>query len=286
VSEERQPGLTTEDVHERVRARFPELTDRRSGGALTKALRDAGFDLTLSTREDTGTARYLPTRMDIASSYLTVRAWRHSTADAGLTRYADDPQLAGAVRAEERLGASVRRDGFRVLTVRAGLTREAITELSGGRFEAETVSMTGLFLEVMHELVPPGTKPTWETIVRADVAEPGSRAALKFAEYTRTAWGRIEPRVRELLETGAGPVLLTDAGVFARYDAMGVLDRLAAASRQGLRGLWLLCPQSDPAREPRLSLVAVPYQAGLGEWIVLPDAWVSNEHRASAQQEA
>ncbi|MEV4109315.1 BREX system serine/threonine kinase PglW [Nonomuraea sp. NPDC049695] len=286
VSEERQPGLTAEDVHERVRARFPELTHARAGGALTKALRDAGFDLTLSTREDTGTPRYLPTRMDIASSYLTVRAWRHSTADAGLTRYADDPQLAGAVRAEERLGASVRRDGFRVLTVRAGLTREAVTELSGGRFATETVSMTGLFLEVMHELVPPGTKPTWETIIRADVAEPGSRAALKLAEYTRTAWGRIEPRVRQLLATGAGPVLLTDAGVFARYDAMGVLDRLAAASRQGLRGLWLLCPQGDPAREPRLGTVAVPYQAGLGEWIVLPDAWVSNEHRAAARQEA
>jgi hypothetical protein len=32
--------------------------------------------------------------------------------------------------------------------------------------------------------------------VEADVAEPGTRAALKFAEYARTAWGRIEPQVR------------------------------------------------------------------------------------------
>ncbi|GAA5056218.1 serine/threonine protein kinase [Thermocatellispora tengchongensis] len=293
VPEGRQPGLTAEDIHERVRARFPELTDGRggrelpTGGALTKALRDAGFDLVLSTREDTGTPRYLPTRMDTVSSYLTVRAWRHTTATTGITRYADDPQIAGAVRAEERLAASARRDGFRVLTVRAGLTREAIAELAGGsgRFGAEAVSMTGLFLEVMHELVPPGTKPTWETILRADVAEPGTRAALKFAEYARTAWGRIEPRVRGLLESGAGPVLLTDAMVFARYDAMGVLDRLAAAARQGMRGLWLLCPQGDPEREPRLGTVAVPYQAGLGEWIVLPDSWVSNEHRAAAKSQ-
>ncbi|SEU47433.1 BREX system serine/threonine kinase PglW [Nonomuraea wenchangensis] len=293
VPEGRQPGLTAEDIHERVRARFPELTDGRGGydlpvgGALTKALRDAGFDLTLSTREDSGTPRYLPTRMDAASSYLTVRAWRRTTADAGITRYSDDPQIAAAVRAEERLAASVRRDGFRVLTVRAGLSRQAVTELSNasGRFGAEVVSMTGLFLEVMHELVPPGTKPTWETILRADVAEPGTRAALKLAEYTRTAWGRIEPRVRELLATGTGPVLLTDAAVFARYDAMGVLDRLSAAARQGLRGLWLLCPQSDSGREPKLGTVAVPYQAGLGEWIELPDAWISNEHRAGAKNQ-
>jgi hypothetical protein len=26
----------------------------------------------------------------------------------------------------------------------------------------------------------------------------------------------------------------------------------------------------------------VPYQAGLGEWIELPDSWVRNAHRAGA----
>ncbi|MER5224954.1 BREX system serine/threonine kinase PglW [Streptomyces flaveus] len=297
VPEGRQPGLTGEDVHERVRARFPELVipDGRggashelpTGGPLTKALRDAGFDLSLSTREDTKTLRYLPTRMDHASSYLTSGAWRQSTRGGSVTRYADDPQLAGAVRAEERLIASARRDGYRVLTVRQQLARKAVGELSGERFGAGVVSVTELFLEAMHGLVAPGTKPTWETLLKADVAEAGSRGAMKFAEYARTAWGSVEPRVRELLGSGADsekcPVLLTEAGVFARYDAMGVLDRLAEAARQGGRGLWLLVPQGDPAREPRLGQVAVPYQAGLGEWIQLPDTWVGNAHRGSGE---
>ncbi|GAA0974070.1 BREX system serine/threonine kinase PglW [Acrocarpospora macrocephala] len=289
VPEERQPGLTGEDIHERVRARFPELThggqDLPTGGPLTRALREAGFDLTLSTREDTRTVRYLPTRMDGASSYLSVAAWRQATQLSAANRYADDPQLAGAVRAEERLTASARRDGFRVLTVRAGLSQLAVAELAGSRFGSEVVSVTKLFLAAMHDLVPPGTKPTWDTILRADIAEPGTRAALKFAEYARTAWGRIEPRMRDSLSDGAGPVLMTDAGVFARYDAMGVLDRLAAAARLGRRGLWLLCPQGDPAREPILGTVAVPYQAGLGEWIELPDSWVTNTHRAGGNVE-
>ncbi|MEW2434181.1 BREX system serine/threonine kinase PglW [Streptomyces caniferus] len=295
VPEERQPGVTGEDVHERVRARFPELVvlDGRGGGThelptggpLTKALRDAGFDLTLSMRQDTKTPRYLPTRMDSASSYLSTGAGRQSTNVSGATRYVDDPVLAGAVRAEERLVASARRDGYRVLTVRQGLVRDAIGELggSGSRLGAEVVSVTELFLEAMHALVLPGTKPTWETLLRADVAEAGSRGAMKFAEYARTAWGTVEPRVRGLLDpagAGPGPVLLTDAAVFARYDAMGVLDRLAAAARQGGRGLWMLVPQGDPAREPKLGQVAVPYQAGLGEWIELPDSWVQNAHRA------
>ncbi|MFH9174354.1 BREX system serine/threonine kinase PglW [Streptomyces albogriseolus] len=294
VPEGRQPGLTGEDVHERVRVRFPELVvpDGRggtthelpTGGPLTKALRDAGFELSLSMREDTGTLRYLPTRVEDASSYLTTGAWRQSTRTGTVTRYADDPQLAGAVRAEERLLASARRDGYRVLTVRQQLVRDAVRELGAERLSAQAVSVTELFLEALHGQVTPGTKPTWETLLKADAAEPGSKGAVRFAEYARTAWGSVEPRIAELLGNGgggAGPVLLTEAGVFARYDAMGVLDRLASAARRGGRGLWLLVPQNDPSREPRLGQVAVPYQAGLGEWIQLPDTWVGNRHRGS-----
>ncbi len=297
VPEGRQPGLTGAAVHERVRSRFPELvvpdgrggTTRElpTGGPLTKALRDAGFEVSLSTHEDTGTLRYLPTRVDEASSYLTTGAWRQSTRTGAVTRYADDPQLAGAVRAEERLLDSARRDGYRVLTVGQRSVREAVAGLSSERLGAEAVSVTELFLEALHGQVTPGTKPTWETLLKADAAEPGSKGAVRFAEYARTAWGSVEPRIAELLGNGggggAGPVLLTEAGVFARYDAMGVLDRLASAARRGGRGLWLLVPQSDPSREPRLGQVAVPYQAGLGEWIQLPDTWVGNRHRGSGE---
>lgn len=302
MPEGRQPGLTGEAVHERIRARFPEMVvpdgrggtthDLPTGGPLTKALRDAGFELSLSTHERDGVLRYLPTRVDDASSYLTTGAWRQSTRTGAVTRYADDPQLAGAVRAEERLLASARRDGYRVLTVGQRSVREAVTGLGGERLGAEAVSVTELFLEALHAQVTPGTKPTWETLLKADAAEPGSKGAVRFAEYARTAWGVVEPRIAELLrggggngdgEAGAGPVLLTEAGAFARYDAMGVLDRLASAARRGGRGLWLLVPQSDPAREPRLGQVAVPYQAGLGEWIQLPDTWVGNAHRASGE---
>ncbi|GAA3636547.1 BREX system serine/threonine kinase PglW [Streptomyces chitinivorans] len=303
VPEGRQPGLTGEEIHERVRARFPELVapdgrggtthDLPTGGPLTKALRDAGFELSLKMREDTGTLRYLPTRVDDASSYLTTGAWRQSTRVGTVTRYADDPQLAGAVRAEERLTASARRDGYRVLTVRQQLVRDAVRELGAERLGARIVSVTELFLEGLRAQVTPGTKPTWETLLKADAAEPGSKGAVRFAEYARTAWGLVEPRIADLLDEGgdggggaAGPVLLTEAGVFARYDAMGVLDRLASAARRGGRGLWLLVPQADPSREPRLGQVAVPYQAGLGEWIQLPDTWVGNAHRGSGENVA
>lgn len=300
VPEQRQPGLTSDDIHERVRARFPELvvvgadgkrvSELPVGGPLTKALRDAGFDLTLSTREDSRTLRYLPTRMEAGSSYFTSQPWNQATTSRGAGRYDDDPQRAAVARADERLAASARRDGYRVLTVRQGLSRAAVRKLVGEAeavvgpadlaAAAEAVSATELFLAAMHELVPEGTKPTWKTLLRADVAEPGTKAATKFAEYTSTAWGIVEPQVlaRLTATSATGPVLLTDTGVFARYDALGVLGRLADAARQGARGLWLMVPQSDPAREPRLGTVAVPFQTALGEWIELPDAWVQRAH--------
>ncbi|UNS98189.1 BREX system serine/threonine kinase PglW [Streptomyces tubbatahanensis] len=294
VAEARQPGLTGDEVLERVRARFPDLLGARgghalpTGGALTRALRDAGFDLELKTRAGTKTLRYLPRHVEGDSSYLSSGAARQATATLAVSRYSDDPQLAGAVTAEERLAQSAHRDGFRVLTLPTDLVREAVQELTSGRFGAEEVSVADLYLGALHELVDARPKPTWETLLRADVAPPGSKGALKFAEYARTAWGALEPQVAgRLAADGAAvtpstrkPLLLTDAGVFARYDAMGVLERLAERARHGGRGLWLLCPQGDPTRPPRLGTTTVPYQAGLGEWIVLPQSWVLNAHRS------
>ena len=138
--------------------------------------------------------------------------------------------------------------------------------------------MTALFLAAMRDLIPPNGRTTWETILRADIAEPGSRSAVKFGEYARTAWARIEPEITGHVDT-AGPLLLTDTLVFARYDAMGVLNRLAESARRGRGSLWLLTPQSDPSREPRLGGVAVPYQSALHEWISLPETWIRNLHR-------
>ncbi|WP_280356644.1 BREX system serine/threonine kinase PglW [Nocardia otitidiscaviarum] len=283
-----QPGLRAERVFERILARFPELTiagsDRdQPTPELTKALREAGFALVVATHPDNRVQRYLPERADVESSY-TAHVYRWSTAPTSHAAgsYADDPDFARAARAEELLAGAVRRDGFRVLTVPtapSSATPDAVRELRE-RFRVRPLSATALFLSSLHELIPPGGKPTWETILRADIAEPGSRAALKFSEYARTAWGRIEPEIADRLP-GDGPLLLTDTAVFARYGAMGVLARLAERARRGAGGLWLLCPQPDPMRQPHLGAVAVPYQSALNEWIQVPDSWIRNTHRAT-----
>ncbi|MCQ4043248.1 BREX system serine/threonine kinase PglW [Streptantibioticus rubrisoli] len=284
VPEGQQAGLRVEEIHERVRARFPELLDARGGhslpegGRLTKALQEAGFDLVLKTHEDNRIQRYLPRHANSISSYISSDARGRTLTAVQATRYDNDPTLAAAIRTGERLLASARRDGFRVLTVHTLRMTGAVRRLStpDGQVGAEVLSVAELFIAALHEQVDRRPKPTWETILKADVAEPGSKAAMKFAEYARTAWSLVEPRIAARLgrANGDGPVLLVDAGVLARYDAMATLERLADRARHGERALWLLCPQSDPARPPRLGRTAVAYQSGLGEWIELPDAWV------------
>ncbi|MBF6175295.1 BREX system serine/threonine kinase PglW [Nocardia blacklockiae] len=278
----RQPGIRVAEVHERIRTRFPELGAGQGlpeGSELTVALRNAGFDLVLETSAE-GIVRYLPTHGIDAFSSLSVWSGRRSTATTVRDgRWADDPTVRAAALAEEQLTAAAGRDGFRVLTVRSSIANLAANEIAN-RFAAEQISITGLFLSVLHDLVPAGGKPTWETILRADAADPGSKGATRFAEFAQTAFGRIQPEVLTRLAAAPGPVLMVDTFAFARYNAIGVLNRLADQARHSGHGLWMLCPQDDPDREPRLGTVAVPFQAGFSEWIVLTDDWIRNTHRS------
>ncbi|GHF24511.1 protein kinase [Streptomyces mashuensis] len=288
VEEERQPGLTVDALHKRVTTRFPDLgtdplapRELPTGSDLVRALKGAGFELKLATRYD-GVLRLIPDRPsgDVTAG-LTSASWgpsaaRHSTP----TQYDADTTVAAAVKAEQRLVHSARQDGFRVLTVPPRSVEEAVRRLAGEPYRARPVSLTGIFLEELRGVVGEAARPTWETILKADAAEPGTRPFQQLRIRTDKAWGRVEPRLREELAQGQGPLLLTDTVVLARYDAFDLLGRLAEEARQGGSPLWLLVAQSDPARPPRLAGQSVPYQAGFDEWIVVTDGWVARKHLA------
>ena len=191
---------------------------------------------------------------------------------------AESPELAAAMRAEERLTGARSAGGFRALTVRLsryGLAREELAR----RFDARPVNVAARFLDHLHALVDAHPKPTWETVVGADIAPPGSRGAIKLGEYVERAWQLAAPELRAALSAEAGPVLLHDAAVLARYRAMDRLYELADAARGGAGGVWLLCPMEDPALLPKLDGAVV--RVGDNEWIALPDAWVVNAHRST-----
>ncbi|MGW1894084.1 BREX system serine/threonine kinase PglW [Streptomyces sp. NPDC002004] len=286
VEEERQPGLTVDALHKRVATRFPDLgtdplapRELPTGSALVRALKQAGFELKLATRYDK-VLRLIPDRPSgDATAGLTSASWGASAARRSApTQYDADAAVAAAVKAEQRLMHSARQDGFRVLTVPQRRAEDAVRRLAGEPYRARPVSVTALFVAELRGVVGEAARPTWETVLKADAAEPGSRAHQQLRIRTDKAWGRIEPQLREHLAQGLGPLLLTDTAVLARYDALDLLGRLAEEARQGGNPLWLLVAQSDPARAPRLAGQSVPYQAGFDEWIVVPDAWVARKH--------
>ncbi|MFT9784642.1 BREX system serine/threonine kinase PglW [Streptomyces rhizosphaericola] len=288
VEEDRQPGLTVDSLHKRVTTRFPELgtdplapRELPTGSALVRDLKQAGFELKLATRYD-GVLRLVPDRpAGDATTGLTSASWGASAARRSApTRYDEDAAVAAAVKAEQRLAHSARQDGFRVLTVPQRRAEKAVRLLTEAPYGARPLSLTGLFVAELRGVVGEAARPTWETVLKADAAETGSRAHQQLRIRTDKAWGRIEPKLRERLAARRddGPLLLTDTAVLARYDAFDLLGRLAEEARQGGSPLWLLVAQSDPARAPRLAGQSVPYQAGFDEWIVVPDAWVARRH--------
>lgn len=268
------PGLTPQQVHERVRARFPELSrPLPDHPALDRLLAEAGFNLVW--RSGRYFARHQPTSR---SRPTLIR--RRTTGSTQSYVTVDSPELATALRAEQRLAGAGAEGGFRALTVRLNGHASARAELVT-RFGARPFNVAAEFVAMLRGLVTARPKPTWEKVLAADAAEPGSRDALKLAEFTRAAWESLRPRL--LAEVaGTGPLLLHDAAPLARYRAMDVLDAVADAARSGAGSVWLLCPAEDPGQPPRLDDTVVPIVTE-NEWIVLPDAWVANQHRSNKQ---
>ncbi|PWU50774.1 BREX system serine/threonine kinase PglW [Micromonospora sp. S4605] len=265
-------GLTPEQVKKRVEARFPDLAPLPEHPALDRLLAEAGFELRWERD------RYVPPPARAGSSSVSIMQRRPSATSAPSRWTAESPELAAAMRAEERLTGARSAGGFRALTVRLsryGLAREELVR----RFEVRPVNVAARFLQHLHAKVDARPKPTWETVLGADVAEPGSRAAIKLGEYVEQAWDLAVPTLRAELRAGDGPVLLYDAAVLARYRAVDRLYELADAARGGAGDVWLLCPMEDPALLPKLDGAVV--RVGDNEWIALPDAWVVNAHRSA-----
>ncbi len=285
----RSQRLTVEAIRERVRARFPDLEPLPEHPKLDRLLREAGFEV----RWSDGGYVLPPGLLSSTGMFSSVPVTTRRTTARGISRYtADSPEQAAAVVAEQRLTSAAGTDGFRALTVRRNRYTLARDELAG-RFGAQPVNIAALFLAALHDQVDPRPKPTWATVLAADVAEPGSRAARKISEYAAAAWAVVEPRLVAMVGAdlvgadlagadpvgGTGPLLLHDAGPLARYRGMDVLYAVAGRSRSRGRPTWLLCPVDDPGHPPRLDgeLVQVVTE---NEWIMLPDAWVANEHRS------
>ncbi|MGA4544413.1 BREX system serine/threonine kinase PglW [Uniformispora flossi] len=259
-------GLTPEQIRDRVRSRFPALPPMPDHPGLDRLLDQAGFEVVWDRD------RYIAPRTPGSSSGAMYRTNRLSGHLGAAAWASSSPDKALAARTEQRLLGAADEGGFRALTVRLALADKARRTLLS-RFGAEPLNVAKLFLDAFHEVIASRTKPTWDTILKAD-ASTDERAVRNLAAKVREAWEVAEPR---LAGARSGLLLLHDAGPLGRYDGMHLLESLANESRHGGRPVWVLCPVDDSSQFPTLDGVLVRTITE-NERIALPDSWVADMH--------
>ncbi len=263
------PGLTPEQLRDRVLARFPALAESLPPASdLRRILQDdLGHKIDVVTGPD-GRPRFRVPGGTLVSAFPTTKTPTSFTGGDG------DQQ------ARARLRLATERGGFLVLKSRLSHTPAVTAELA--RLEGVTmIPVTRLFVAALHEIVAERGKPSWPAVLAADSTEASTAARAGFGRLVDEAWQRLDAAVRAV----PGIALLHDATPLARYHGAGdLLARLASAARQSdepPHGLWLLCPMEDPRHPATLDGRVVPALGDNEQVVLRPAAPALAERRAS-----
>jgi serine/threonine protein kinase len=258
--------VVAQEVRDRVRARFPGLPPLPDRPRLDRLLADAGLNLVY---DEAMRAYRSPTRAGETTGLESRVATRHAVPEA--------PLVAGG-RIGHRLAESARARSFLALGVDARLADRAVAVLA--RVQGATVlDLTSVLIEAMRtEAAAVGLG--WDAVRAADAATAGTREAQGLAALVRKALPALDAAIEaatgsatesatgsitgSAAEAGSGatagsgpggaagagsaravdrPVLLTEAGPLARYDALGTLTRWTDLASRRTQAVWLLVPQ-------------------------------------------
>jgi hypothetical protein len=119
-------------------------------------------------------------------------------------------------------------------------------------------------------------KVDWRKLLAADAgAEPRDWERLQLLV------SRIMPGIRTTLKDSRQTILLTNPGLFARYDQLDLFQEIRASvgTPQGPHGLWMIIPSHGPGTQPMLNQKAIPI-TNPAQFEILNEAWIANQHRS------
>lgn len=277
--------LTPEQVAERVTARFPHADPLPGRPELDALLDAAGVPL----RWDDESKRYVTRRVEVTglTSLVTSRGTgpRRSTGTSVVStamgwRRASDQVLA----ADDRLTRSLVDGGWLVLS--ASPRRLARAERCLAAHEVTVVDAEQALLAGMREFCDRhGVQ--WSIVLEADAADRSSR---DWTNLSRVAQAGLAS-LRQSIEASGPAVLITNAGVIARYDpSLVVLDELRDAVRMAteaspVRTVWVLVPWSDVDKRPLLDGGAPVPQFG-NQGLALSEDWTARHESRLAEEGA
>ena len=185
------------------------------------------------------------------------------------------------VEVDDRLARSLDDGGWIVLSVRP--SRLARAERCLTAQDVTTVDVEREFLAGLRDYCKE-RRVRWDVVLAADAADRSSQAWARLTSVVQAGGlARVRTAIRE-----AGPcVLLTNAGVLARYDpSLTVLDELRdevfrATADSPVRTVWLVVPWADTEKPPKLDGAVVP---ALGpQWVRLPEEWIGKHETALSE---
>jgi serine/threonine protein kinase len=267
------PFLTVEQVHERVRSRYPEASVLPGRPQLDALLKDAGLELRWESRARDGRAGYVsPFRETISVTTGSGPISRLATIDSSGAPGAITPDIADARQFEERLQRADSDGSFLALLVHPKHYQQAAKELVD-RFSVELIDFEGLFIEILQgEAAKANVK--WDLVLGTD-ARPGGGDWNKLVLLVN----RVMPKIEAQMDAKDKTMLVIFPGMLARYDQMQLLERLRdkVGRRDGIHGVWLLIPGDQ---QPLLNGKTIPI-LGPGQRVRIPESWLKNVHRAN-----
>ena len=268
--------LKLDEIRSRVASRYPEAEPMPGRPQLDRLLEQVGFPLLWDDRAGNGAGAYQSKHVAFNTRNSYTIGSRARTIDHLLGGQPVSEEVAEAQRLEDKLTRARAQGSYLVLTIDPRYMDHAVNQLQ--RIGIKRLSASELFLAAMKDKAADLGVP-WNVVLEADAAEKGSADCTRLQELVR----RSMPQVLETLRNSNEDILLTDAGLFARYGRMNEIDSLRndTGTQSGPHSLWLLVPGHGAATTPTLCGQAVPI-TNEAQFEQLTPQWARNFHRGVA----
>ncbi len=260
--------VTTEELRDRVRERYPEAADLPDRPTLDELMREAG--LSLIWQDATG-AYVAPMPPAVPSSVSVHRQETVVSASVFVPPIEVPREIEEAQKFERRMQAAYRAPSYLVLATdpKIGHIRAALDNIARHFpmtvFDCEREMLAALHAEADHVQV------RWEVVLRADAAAPESRDMQNLRKLAVKAARRVADQLRLRRK----PTLLLFPGLLARYGQLNVLDEIQDSL--GNTSLWVLVGSEGRGNPPSSEKQPIP--ARPSQWAWIPEKWLDNDFR-------
>lgn len=262
--------LTTKEIQDRYRARFPALAPLPDRPKLDEIIDEAGLGL----RYDEQHREFRPLTRAGDTTQLSSRnqtRWRERL-----------PDLVSGGRVGHRLAESMSSRSFLALGIDWHRLDRAVDVLTAN-FGSVHLDVTQVLIEAMREQAAAAGLP-WETVRAADAAPQGSREAQGLAVLVQRSISAVEAAIDDALSAAPDatrPVLLTEIAPLARYDHLNTLAPRADLATRRRQAIWVMVPQLPGNQGPVIDGRPLPLAAP-GQFFRLDSDWLDSQSRSSS----